>query len=325
MKRLILHLGAHRCGSTALQSLLARERKAIAEAGAAVILRADTEAGGLNLRRLHRYRAQNPFWRLKLRRAVGVARRLPQNTVIISDENLMGTMPMVRGSGFYPYFDHLVAGIGRLAILLGDEALIEPRLVVRRQDRYLESVYAFRVSRGLKAGFDDFIRDVMRERICWHRLAGALGTLPDNVRPRIGALEAWPKHTGAVQALAFLGLEDVTLTGGTRLMGNRRHSARELALMLALNRAGVAWRKSDWFKSVRAIAADSDAALLRALGEYLPHAELDTVATHFDPAAKVAFAAEERAHLLADYSEDNAAFFKHPLVAADPSAWDEAL
>lgn len=323
LKKLILHLGAHRCGSTAIQSLLGREREALGARQVRVFLRSDMVGGSLDLRRLHRYRAYNPLWRGKLSRAVSAIDAMEENIVIVSDENLMGTMPFVRGKAFYPHFSTLMQGVEALARLSAGRFTLSPRLVIRRQDHYLESVYAFRVSRGLPLGFDGFVKAFAKRPISWLRLAQQLSALPEKTEPKVTALEAWPKGSAATGALEFFDVPAGVEPGVARLTGNRRHAPQALALMLAFNKAGIDWRGCDWFREVAAAAETADAdSLIKHFAEHVTRKQLARFERAFSPSIKLTFGDEERKHLLSGYADENRQLLALPVVVSLPDVWD---
>ncbi len=324
MKKLVLHLGAHRCGSTAIQSLLRREHNALGGEGIGVFLRADMAAGGFDLRRLHRFRRANPVWRAKLQKTARALEAMQQQTVLVSEENIMGTMPAVRSNRFYPHFSNLVQSLVKLAELSREPLTIAPRLVVCRQDHYLESVYAFRVSRGLTLGFDEFIKTATRTRISWLRLAKAFDGAPSSVLPSIAVLEAWPKPTAAAQALAFLIGDNTIELSQSRLTGNTRQSSADLGLMFALNRSRINWRDAAWQQDVfggpKGEEALGDSAIA-GLRTYLSAIEFQRFHEHYGQSAKLTFTRDERTAFLAGYRQENEELMAMSTVKSPMGVW----
>lgn len=325
MKKLVIHMGAHRCGSTAIQSLLRREQDQLLDRGVRVHLRADMVSGGIDLRRLHRYTLVNPSWQRKLKQISQSLCAMEHDVLLASEENLMGTMPAVRGHGFYPNFDRLIRALTRLDALVGDSVEIAPRLVVRRQDHYLESVYAFRVSRGFDRGFDSFVRTVTRSPISWLRLGQAMSRLPATVDPAIALLEAWPKPAAADKALDFLiGPNNVELSAH-RLTGNTRYSSSGLRLILALNRAKIDWQNAAWkrdvFDLVDIYRDNPDADLAYVVKHRLEARAFARFEKHYTPDGKLGFSSNERDALLAQYADENREFLNLPIVAGTTDSW----
>ena len=326
MKKLIIHMGAHRCGSTAIQSMLRREQDQLQKMGIRVVLRADMVSGGMDLRRLHRYRTMNPIWQTKLKKAVAALEDTSAHTLLASEENLMGTMPAVRSKGFYPHFTRLTGGLARLGKMLEGKATIAPRLVVRRQDRYLESVYAFRVSRGLSIGFDSFIKSVTKSKVSWLALAKSMGGLPANVQPQIALLEAWPKPTAGDKALTFLiGDHDVQMQT-RRLTGNTRHSETALRLMLAMNKAKIAWQSADWkqdvFDLVDIYQDEPEADMIFALKDRVPVRDYTRLTQVYSPTEKLFFDDEQRQTMLASVAQENAELMRMSMVVSAAETWN---
>ncbi len=325
MKKLVLHLGAHRCGSTAVQTLLRRESKALADAGVRVFLRNDMVAGKLDLRRLHRFRALNPLWRSKLKKTAAFIEATPERILIASEENLMGTMPAVRGHGFYPHFDKLGRSLVCLSDLMRGTVSIEPRLVVRRQDRYLESVYAFRVARGLSLDFDDYIRAVTRTRVSWLRLVNVLERLNAPITPKVALIEAWPKPMAADMALEFLLGENEIELSSHRLTGNTRHSAVQLRTFLALNQAKVSCSAPGQRGSVSELLAtpgkEPEKDIFHALRDQLTTREYQRFEERYSSDAKLTFDEAERTAFLESYREENERLLSMEMVTAPRGAW----
>ncbi len=319
MKKLVIHMGAHRCGSTAIQSMLRRERATLADNGVRVHLRADMAERGMDFRRLHRYRSVNPLWHAKLQDIASRLAAVTEDTLLASEENLMGTMPAVRGNGFYPHFDRLVRGLAKLDATTGKIIQIAPRLVVRRQDNYLESVYAFRVSRGLTKTFDTFLASVDGKSISWLRLAKLLAALPQTIAPSIAILETWPKPSAADKALEFLiGPNDVALST-RRLTGNTRYSSQQLRLILALNQAKIAWQEAVWRDDVVGCQLVDEA--LQRLKDHVSSGAYARFEQHYVPDAKIGFSDTERGQFLAGYTRENQEFFSLPIVCAEAGVW----
>lgn len=321
MKKLVLHLGAHRCGSTAIQTLLRREHDVLEGADIRVFLRADMIAGGFDLRRLHRYRRGNLLWRSKLAKTARAIEAMPQQTLIVSEENIMGTMPGVRSNRFYPHFFNLVQSLVKLSELGKKPLLIAPRIVVRRQDHYLESVYAFRVSRGLSASFDAFIKAATRTRISWLGLSKAFDATPPSISPAFALLEGWPKPTAADQAMTFLIGENSLELSQPRLTGNIRRSAFELKLMLAMNRAGIDWRGAPWKEHLLNTPPDNEAEALRLLKQHLSAEQFQRFEGHYSQLFKLGFDDGERAAFVEGYREENSQFLRGDFVQSDASVW----
>jgi hypothetical protein len=318
-------MGAHRCGSTAMQSFLSQERSTLKKLGIDVHLRSDLSSGAIDLRRLHRHHRFDPRRYFKLRRAFRQIQELDDDKIIISDENLMGTMPGVRGHGFYPHVGALVQALVDLKGLAQDNLEVAPRLIVRRQDHFLESVYAFRVSRGLAMSFDAFITAVARTRLSWLRIAQMLEDQSSVLTSQIAVVEAWPRMSGASQALAFLTgtpEAEATVTG---LAGNRRQTKNALAVMLALNQAKINWRKipmlSNALNQLAKETTSAEGEQLDRITEHLSIWQAQRLTTCFNPVIKLQFTNAERQALLAEYEDENRAFFKLPLVVSNHETW----
>lgn len=325
MKKIILHLGAHRCGSTAIQTMLSRQRAALLNNGVSVCLREDMMRGEYDLRRLHRYKSLNPFSAMKLRQLAAQIDKQPNDTLVMSDENIMGTMPGVLDNRFYPFFPLLVNGMVKLQNQLGNDYSLCPRLLVRRQDQYIESVYAFRVPRGLTLDFDEFLARIDRKSLSWLRVATLLQQTSAILSPRVDVLEGWPKETAAQNAADFLSLPALGGAMPRRLSGNIRRSKGELRLILALNRAAISLDHAEK-SGVLNDQSGSDAQMdivqaMRLLKSSVTAHQLATLEQAFSAEAKLGFSEDERRTFLALYAQENQQLLKMDIVHADPSVW----
>lgn len=325
VKKLILHLGAHRCGSTAIQTMLSRGRDSLAKDNVGVCLREDMARGECDLRRLHRYRSFDPLAVMKLKRLAKQIKRQPYDVFVVSDENIMGTMPGVLGSQFYLYFPRLMNGILKLQQYLRGDYSVHPRILVRRQDHYIESVYAFRVSRGLQLDFDEFLAGIKMQSLSWLQLGKVLQQTSGVLSPQISVLESWLKETAMRDAERFLCLPEAQEAATSRLSGNMRRNNSELRLILALNRAGI---DLELAKSANVfsypVRADTDADIERAtylLKDSVTPRQLKTLERSFSHAVKLGFNQPERGVFMKLYERENTQFFDLDIVAAGPSVW----
>ena len=322
MKKLIVHMGAHRCASSATQALLRRNRADIEASGVALLLRDElvAETHGVAMNRFYDYR----FWHPLRRRDVAVTRRalahIPQDTVLVSEENLMGIMPGHLRAGFYSGFGPFCQA---LAVLKRDVE-VHPRLVVRRQDRLIESIYGFRVAFGLRDDFGAFIAPFYQMDLSWLRLATTLQRTGFSDTARIDVLEAWPRSVDATDhVLRFLGLEGLALDGGGLRHGNSRFDEPVLEVLLAMNRCALGldmgWRRDVLFPALR----KADGPVFELVQELLCLGgdEASVLKAALAVPSRFRLTDAERSHFLASTQEDNVAFLKHPLVQVDAGCW----
>jgi len=233
-KKIIIHAGFHRCASTAVQDMLRDYRASIEALGTTVLLREDLEGwlSGRQLRLLYRCERGSLVSALRLKLAQRMLARLPTDRVVISEELLLGLMPGVRDAGFYPHFSNFLTAVKALAKSFD----VELRFIARRQDRFLESVYAFRVPRGLRASFPDYVASIGLEKVSWLGLLRQVEEAGLQGCCRFGVLESAPAAARGQWAMDFLGLGDVATGQEIRLSGNRRRSEAELLDMLGAHK-----------------------------------------------------------------------------------------
>ena len=181
LPQVILHLGAHKTGTTSVQRSLRNSSDALEREGWVF---QGKRIGPLtdSLSDLHRPAgAGRPdddaimaHIRASAHAVIAAGRRL-----VISDETLIG-QPGLRDS-FYP------DSLRRLEILAGalSGLAVRPLLVVRRQPDFVESWYVQTVKQGAGWAFDDFLAGVDPDRLSWwdlsQRIANAFATTPQLV------------------------------------------------------------------------------------------------------------------------------------------------
>jgi hypothetical protein len=318
VKRVVFHVGVHRAGSSTIQGILERRREELARRGTAALVREDLTRGRLIGRLLAMHRGA-----LNGIPAVWPIRRLPGSGVVVSEENLLGTMPGHRSDGLYPGHARAIRGLR----LLGRAFDVRVRWIVRRQDRFIESVYAFRVSRGATVDFHSFVAR-SGGHLRWLPVARALAASGLDVRialfeelfdagteARVGELleiegsEAWrePLRRGNV------GMRGPALNIVRFLNREAGLDARERRAAIAALR-GAARRGR--LPSARTAAAAFESAGVPRLAAFAPDA--------------LAFAEREpppgfdeagRRELLARYDEENRELLRLSIVRADRDRW----
>jgi len=298
MTKIIVHMGLHRTATTTVQARLRTARAELAAAGTALILREDMKQNRkLDMRKWHKKSLLGKV--RKVRKSVQsfalAVERLKADTVIVSEENLIGTMPGVKGggvkkSGFYPHYSTFIQSLQQLDTY--EE--VYPRLVLRRQDHFLESVYAFRVARGLTIDFPEFINSFGDCDFSWQPFKEALKPFGD--RAQIAMLEDWGDRSSlARKALAFIGasVEEPAWGGGNQRLGeNGTH------LILVLNRLNLLMdmkvRKQTVFPII-AEAEKSGNSIHTCLANLsLTKVQTDLVKKHLVGGLQVSFTEKER-------------------------------
>jgi len=302
MTKIIVHMGLHRTATTTVQARLRTARAELAAAGTALILREDMKQNRkLDMRKWHKKSLLGKV--RKVRKSVQsfalAVERLKADTVIVSEENLIGTMPGVKGggvkkSGFYPHYSTFIQSLQQLDTY--EE--VYPRLVLRRQDHFLESVYAFRVARGLTLDFPEFINSFGDCDFSWQPFKEALKPFGD--RAQIAMLEDWGDRSSlARKALAFIGasVEEPAWGGGNQRLGeNGTH------LILVLNRLNLLMdmkvRKEKLFP-VLAAAEKQGADIQHCLSEMpLTKKQIVLVISYLEGSLSVGFLPNDRAAFL---------------------------
>lgn len=201
----ILHIGAHRTGTSSLQAWLLQNETLLAQAGTAVWGPERTRAGlfaGL-IKRPDLVTAEDDL--LARRAATRIAMEIDRlddaglRRLIVSEENVMGTMPVcLDHATLYP---DLRGRLDRVAEAIGPH-LTGVALSVRRPDQWWASVLAVAQARGAKAPGAEFLDRLARHPRSWRRVVEAVRTafgLPVTVWSFEGMLGA---HAAQLQAMA---------------------------------------------------------------------------------------------------------------------------
>ncbi|WP_417450877.1 hypothetical protein [Kordiimonas sp.] len=320
MKKLIIHMGAHRCASSATQAMLRRNRAEI-EQQMCMILRDElkAEAYGVAMNRFYRYRWWHPARRAEVASTARAIRQVEQNTILVSEENLMGIMPGHQGYGFFPDFRYFTQALA----MLDKVAEVHPRLIVRRQDKLIESIYGFRVAFGLRDEFSTFLKPFMGMDLSWLRLADNLAHAGFAETAKIDVLEGWPRDNATGHLLEFLELEGLALAGGGLRSGNSRFGTDALELLLAMNRCALGldmgWRQQVLFPVLRSRSGNG-AALVQDLLQ-MDDDEASVLRAAMTMPMRFTFTKEERQGLLALLHDDNKRFLGSPFVNARADIW----
>jgi hypothetical protein len=226
-QRIIIHLGAHRCGSTMVQYVLNLNRRWLAEKSVAVLTRRDiVNSYGLGAL-AHLYKS--PLGVIP----AGIAlRRITFPTVVLSEENILGRMPGLDGRAPYNRSGVALVAIALLARFF-DCSL---RWIIRRQDRLVESAYAFRVTRGGTDDFESFSGRFDRN-LFWSPIAKTLERRHADCR--IAFFEGLLPGSNVQRILEFLGLPIDTVPSNQLGARNARANWAQgcsLNVILSINR-----------------------------------------------------------------------------------------
>lgn len=151
MKKLIIHIGFHRTGTSAVQSFLRNNRDSLYDNGVALVLREDIKPS------------------IKSFDLLSMLRNQPCKTVIVSEENLAGPMP------FYSplkrkvvFYDNLAKILKKLSIASNfyDLSIV---VSVRRQDMWIDSLYFYNVYKGLRLSIEKFADRIKLDDLDWQR------------------------------------------------------------------------------------------------------------------------------------------------------------
>lgn len=196
-----IHLGAHKTATTHLQETLTAVRPALAARGLDYIpnplVRERKLARALWTRRpLARLPLVGPMHMRDAIERLLAPLRLGPDTVVLSEENILGIPDQILGQPFYP---QAAQSVGRLASLAGRAKLVF-FLSIRGYDTLLPSAYAeslkFRPPR--EGGFDT--RRLLAETPSWYDLVAQIHRAAPGVPLRIWRQEDYRANAQAIMS-----------------------------------------------------------------------------------------------------------------------------
>jgi hypothetical protein len=164
VKHLVLHVGAHKTGTTLVQKALQTNREAFAGCGYDVLVRNEYE----NLTQGYHSR-----WRRKAGSLGNVTKAFEMvrdaathDGLVISHEDLLASVHSFRTGPLYAPADSIL----RIAHKVLEPERTTVLLYVRRQDRFVESSYLQTVRMGSTKSFAEFMKPVTTDNLRWDSL-----------------------------------------------------------------------------------------------------------------------------------------------------------
>ena len=201
VKRWRIHIGAHKTATTHLQQTLTAIRPRLVARGVDSIPLAALRAGGL-ARSLNEPRLGT---RLPLLRGLVTQRlvdaildplRQGPETLVLSEEKLLGAPRKVFAEPFYPMVEHIVPALATL----GGKAEVTLFLSIRGFHTQLPSTYAqeLRVLPPPEGGFDAIRRRVLSRPPSWFDLVRRIRKAAPNIPLRVWRQEDYRGHRRAI-------------------------------------------------------------------------------------------------------------------------------
>lgn len=193
-----IHLGAHKTATTHLQETLEAMRSGLSEDGVDFIANRDLRKQGLarSLLKPGLAQAYVPLLRRSAMQRVLAQDLAPLRsgapTVVLSEENLLGSVRRVFSGAIYPRAEISVAMLANLA----REAQLTFFLSIRSFDKFLPSAYAEALKWGPppEGGFDGVRRAAAASRPSWFGFFERLRIAADGVPIRIWRQEDYRDH-----------------------------------------------------------------------------------------------------------------------------------
>lgn len=172
MRKVALHLGAHKTGSSYLQNTFDANAASLQEAG----------VGYVPLKELRKTFTERFIWKPKAGDSNellpgSVQSALHQRVALISDENILGRLYNFKEGLPYP---EAPANLARaVALLASGDAAVTVFLSIRNYADWLESVYLQALRAKVVLPFSVFCKRIDLELISWEKmLAGLLEAMP---------------------------------------------------------------------------------------------------------------------------------------------------
>ncbi len=162
-------MGVHRAASTAIQNYLDLSRSGLMKHDVSLLVPSDLrgEVYKGHFTKLKNHSALSPRKIYLEKRLSGLLNEIATDIAIISEENLIGTMPgQDIPFSFYPRAPRFFEALDRWSM----KYEIHPRLIVRSQHKWVQSLYAFRVFRGLESSFGEFVKSIPKGLLDWNRI-----------------------------------------------------------------------------------------------------------------------------------------------------------
>ncbi|MFC8800914.1 hypothetical protein ACFT2C_24550 [Promicromonospora sp. NPDC057138] len=184
MKHLVLHVGAHKTGTTLVQKALQTNREAFAKRGYDVLVRNEYE----NLTEGYHSRWRRQAGSLgNVTKAFEMVRdAATHDSLVISHEDLLASVHSFRTGPLYAPADNVL----RIAHKVLEPERTTVLLYVRRQDRFVESSYLQTVRVGSTKSFAEFMEPVTTENLRWDSLVEKIKeSIPADSEVRVNYFE----------------------------------------------------------------------------------------------------------------------------------------
>lgn len=186
--RLVIHIGTHKTATTSLQSFLGQRQKALLQCGVRYIplkqMRSDVTPLICNLSGSSR------------RALAGLIDAMPQRTLLLSDENILG------GSGDIPSGALYIYARNRIEMLCEEQSnrTVDIVLAIRSPGSFITSMYSEHIRHSTFIDFDDYISVFDVGSLSYARTFSWIFDLPEHVRVHVLPFE--PALGGGVHRIA---------------------------------------------------------------------------------------------------------------------------
>lgn len=180
MKKIHLHIGAHKSASTTVQRNLRRNANKLSEELNTAFL-GGTElthtafgvhfrklaTGKLHIEDIADYESSIAEVKECINSLVG---RISEDTIIISDEAMLGHSSLDKYKGIYTHIETVADSLKK--IFIGYETDIT--FIVRRQDDFIESCYLQQIKETRSISFDEFLTPINIAKLSWLDICSSL-------------------------------------------------------------------------------------------------------------------------------------------------------
>ena len=178
MKKLYLHIGAHKAASTTIQKNLIENRELLLERDGVRFLSRHDLSNSSFIEHFKNLSRRKGLQESEYRKSLEVARssivetvnEFNEEEIFISWEGIFGHSALDIYEGIYTHVERVAESL----VYIADKIDIKVLLIVRRQDEFIESCYLQQVKERRTITFDEFTDKININNISWYEITKVL-------------------------------------------------------------------------------------------------------------------------------------------------------